>query len=384
MPTGLSKVIDMVPLPDQRTVIARGAIGNPVIIEPRERLVRGTLPAAPMRALGVFGDEIAYADGLELARWRLVAGPTNLVTVDEGIVSTAISPDDAILAITTLRGTEFRSLHDGRSVGNTDASDGALLKVGIFSADGNTWLEAVANRPALRRFAMSALSVSGDIPTIDSNRRLASAGAHGILTTNYRGVISLAAPPFEKAIEIGHIPQRVRDLATATATGRLAVLGDGDSTVWIGDLPNLTLRVLTQRHPSFAVALSADGRHLALARDVGVDVIDVESGGLITTLTTGERPVLSLAFSHHGQMLAAGTLDGILCLWEQLADPPMVRIQAHRERIASVTFSHDGRFLVTGSWDQRVRIFGLGDLKSDDQQRLESTRKAWGMQTEKK
>ena len=76
-------------------------------------------------------------------------------------------------------------------------------------------------------------------------------------------------------------------------------------------------------------------------------------------------PVTSLAFSNDGKLLASGSSDKTIILWDverrlALGQP----FDYHRDFIRSVAFSNDGRFLASGSNDGSAVI---KDIKGDTQ-----------------
>jgi WD40 repeat protein len=77
--------------------------------------------------------------------------------------------------------------------------------------------------------------------------------------------------------------------------------------------------------------------------------------------------VCSAVFAHDGDRLAIGRMDGSVELWDtRLLSPPRLEIEdgrhqltlkGHLDRVASMSFSSDGRTLATGSWDTTVRLW---------------------------
>ena len=70
-----------------------------------------------------------------------------------------------------------------------------------------------------------------------------------------------------------------------------------------------------------------------------------------------------MAFSPNGQMLASGTDDGTIGLWD-VADPehpqPLGKpLTGGTEAVYSVAFSPDGHTLATGSIDGAIRLWNL-------------------------
>ena len=68
--------------------------------------------------------------------------------------------------------------------------------------------------------------------------------------------------------------------------------------------------------------------------------------------------ILSVALRPDGQLLAAGTANGEVRLWDARGKL-LQTLRGHANRVRTVNFSPDGRLLVSGSEDQAVRIWDV-------------------------
>jgi len=107
--------------------------------------------------------------------------------------------------------------------------------------------------------------------------------------------------------------------------------------------------------------------------DKSARVWDMDTGGERYNLAVEDQPaegapvdagVTSVAVSPDGKLLAAGSLDTIVRLWDATTGVLLDKLRGHRDSVYSVAFSPDGQWLVSGSLDKTLKIWNLLPLKA--------------------
>jgi WD40 repeat protein/serine/threonine protein kinase len=111
------------------------------------------------------------------------------------------------------------------------------------------------------------------------------------------------------------------------------------------------------------IALSPDGKHVAVGGGVGVYLYDSQSFEQLWIGQTGS-PVSSLAFSPDGRTLAAGLDNGNLLLLDP-ADGKLIRdATPHSDTVTGLAWSPDSKRLATASADSTLRLIDTDGVHS--------------------
>lgn len=70
--------------------------------------------------------------------------------------------------------------------------------------------------------------------------------------------------------------------------------------------------------------------------------------------------VTSVAISPDSRLVAAGSLDKMVRVWDIQTAQPLERLEGHKDSVYSVAFMPNGRTLVSGSLDKTIKVWQLG------------------------
>ena len=151
-----------------------------------------------------------------------------------------------------------------------------------------------------------------------------------------------------------------RELGTFTAEGVGTAVAEleGDYRTWhLPAAATVRLGKGALGEGDRAVALSADGRCLAVASALGVWLYEAATARALALLPT-ERPVHSVSFSLDGT-LAAGLDNGQVELWEVETGERIGTLRHAGWGRVAVVFSPDGTRLASGARDQVIKVWDV-------------------------
>ena len=120
--------------------------------------------------------------------------------------------------------------------------------------------------------------------------------------------------------------------------------------------------LLAHRGPVTALAWAKTGPLASAGIDRKVFLWAMPEGRLVHTLPVSSG-VRALNMTADGQLLASGSDDGVIQLWDTKTGKPVNQLSGHSDWILCLAFSSDGKLLASGGYDRFVRLWDVASGK---------------------
>jgi WD40 repeat protein len=215
----------------------------------------------------------------------------------------------------------------------------------------------------IKRFNVQGLEISSISFSLD--QKYVAAGSYG-------GSIRMWNVEREEEIWTNNPHQRSIKSVIASPKGNFIAIGSGeynlDKKNGVIDLIEISTGKLNKRiningKIPVSIAFSPDERYIAniVEGEEVVEIRDIKTGNLFRRITSS-RP-LSICFSHNGKILAQGSEDHTIKLWDVSSGKLSKKLSGHTAGITSLSFSSDGRYLASGSDDNYFKLWQVNTGK---------------------
>jgi len=293
----------------------------PVLFHPQgsRLVVYGTGPSPAIRSVET-GEELAVLEGHSAV-----------------VLTAALNPDGSVIATGSHDGTARLWGIDGRSLGVLGES-GSQVETVAFSEDGQ--LVLIGHRDGVVRLWNSSL----DLEVFRADGRNHCAGERNAYSPDGCPVSRMLLRPDGRRIVV--------------------VYYDGTTVLWNTELEDQTPVQLNHPGGVGIAAFHPDGSVLMLTggstipeSDPSLTVWSTDNGQLLATLRH-PGTLYEAVFGPRSGLIATAAFDGNARVWDhRFPGSDSIELKGHQEYVRALAFSPDGNLLATGSDDRKVIIW---------------------------
>jgi WD40 repeat protein len=239
-----------------------------------------------------------------------------------------------------------------------------LKRLALGDRRGNLWVRRVADGRLLNHFSghiglVSPVRFSADGRFLAGGFRRGWTADLSIWDLEHnRPVLRLPEGLYADAVDFSP-DSRLVAAGRADGSIRLYELRSGAETVGIPPGPRPPSLQFDPR-PAY-LQFDPHGRRLAVTSldSRSVQILDAATGAVVTTLGSPTQ-IRDVAWHPHRNLLAGAGDNWHVYVWNvDSPERPLARLEGHHGEVTRVGFTQGGELLVSGGWDQTVRLWNL-------------------------
>jgi WD40 repeat protein/serine/threonine protein kinase len=246
-------------------------------------------------------------------------------------------------------------------IAEVEAHHGAITGM-VYSDDGR-WIVTAGEDATLKVWDAAYHTLIRTIELDDGRATALALNGTRALTGHANGKVVLW--DLERAAKVATVQRNEANIWAVAFTGdatRFATAShDWKVTLWDANQPAAPLHVF-DGHENAVQSLAYSPQAFLLASgsaDKTVRLWDLQTLSLKRTYNGPRDFVTAVAFSHNGRTLAAGSLDGRIDVWSVGYGRRLRSLTGHKGRVTDVAFSPGEELLASASEDGTVRVWDI-------------------------
>ncbi len=287
-------------------------------------------------------DEFATLSGHKDGTYALVLSPDG-----KQLASGGGDGDIRIWDVATRQTTKILTGHTGRVLSLAWSRDGGTLASGGEDCTVRLWDPVTGDSKQMR----SKVSRPVQAVAISTDGKFLAAAVENVI---YTWGTDLTVPAKQLR---GH-RLYVSGMAFLPGKHELVTFGtDKNLRFWDLDTDKQIATLPAPTGHCHGVALSADGKELACIGGGKAQLYDLDRRKPLETIEPKARTLCGIAFSPDRKLLALGSEDKVVVIWDLAGKRELARLHGHAYAVGPMVFLPDGHTLVTAGYDSTLKYW---------------------------